>query len=123
MAVLDMTPAVLDIVGVRAGDSNTRSFKLSADGQPWDLTGMTVTAQARKKHTDPDPPALTAAITMTGAALGEFLLSWPGDQVTALLGAATAWAGVWDLQVRSGSDLPVTVLAGKFQCAADVTRP
>lgn len=122
MALLDMSPLRLDVVGVRAGDANARVFTLLSDGRPWDLTGCVVSAQARARQTDPDPPALTAEVVVLDAAAGRFSLTWPGDDVSALLADALSWSGVWDLQVAAGSDPPVTVLAGSFRCDSDVTR-
>ena len=54
---------------------------------------------------------------------GLILVRWPGADVTTLLGTGAAWAGVWDLQVATGGQEPVTILAGKFAAEQDVTRP
>ena len=105
-------PAVAHLVGVRAGDRNLLHVRITSAGVPLDLTGSTVTAQARKKSTDA-VPAITADVEVTDAALGEIDLRWPGEQVTAALAGADTWAGVWDLQVQAGADDPVTICAGK----------
>lgn len=123
MTTLDMSPAVLNIVGVRGGDANARSMRFTVEGQPLDLTGMVVTAQARKKSVDPDPPALTAVIDVIDPVAGEVIISWSGEAVSGLLAGAAKWTGVWDLQVQSGAGaLPVTLMAGAFECVSDVTR-
>ena len=120
--ILDMSPAVLDIEGVRAGDKNERTFTLTQGGEVIDLTDAVVEAQARQHYSD-TAPAITAVVEIIDPTSGRFALSWPGDQVASALGEAETWSGVWDLQVTgSGEDLPVTVLAGSIECVADVTR-
>lgn len=121
MALLNLAPVNLDIQGVRAGDANTRRFTLTADGIPWDLTGATITAQARL-HANDATPALTAVIDVDNPTGGSFLLSWPGDAVTATLAGELTWAGVWDLQIDTGAAFPTTILAGRLVAQMDVTR-
>lgn len=118
--VLPLGPAFLDITGVRAGDRNLISLTLTSGGAPLDLTGMTVEAQAR-----PTPLAesvITAVTEVTDAPGGVFTLRWPGDEVRAMLGTKTSWKGVWDLQVQSVGEDPVTMIAGNFSAVMDVTR-
>lgn len=122
MVAIPLGPATADLNGVRAGDRNLITGVMSAKGAPLDLTGKTLSAQARKKATDPDPPALTATMTVTDAAAGEFSMQWPGDDVRALLDGAAKWTGVWDLQIEESGVDPLTVCAGKFECETDVTR-
>lgn len=116
-------PARADITGVRAGDLNEMTVTLTSGGGPLDLTGRTVMAQARAKATDLGTAALTAVVTVVGAAVdGVVRLRWPGDDVRTLLGTKATWTGVWDLQVDNGIDDPVTVVAGSFKAEMDVTR-
>lgn len=122
MAVVQFGPAVVDLVGVRAGDRNTMSVVVSQDGAPLNLAGATVAAVARKTITDPDPPALTAVVTVTDGAAGAISVSWPGAAVRTLLGTALKWDGVWDLQLTVGGQDPVTIAAGKISLEQDVTR-
>jgi hypothetical protein len=126
VATADLTPAGLDFTGVRANDRNLISFTLTSGGNPIDLTGQTLMAQARKKASDADPPVLTAIITITSATAGQFTLRWPGTQVMTALGGTstgtTSWAGVWDLQMQSGSNDPITICAGAISLDMDVSR-
>jgi hypothetical protein len=115
-------PACVDIDGVRAGDRNLVTVTLHQAGAPLDLTGLTLTSQVRKKATDVDPPALTADVTVIDAPAGKATVRWPGDDVRTLVNGAAKWAGVWDLQVASPPDDPVTLVAGKWSAEADVTR-
>ena len=81
MAVtVPLGPAVVNLTGVRAGDANLVAVTVTSKDAPVDLSGLTLAAQARKKLTDADP-AVTALITVTDAAAGEFTISWPGEAV------------------------------------------
>ena len=124
MAVtVPLGPVPVDLKGVRAGDRNQFTASISISGAPADLTGYTITAQARKKSTDQGAPAISAVVEVLDAPNGLILVRWPGADVTTLLGTSAAWAGVWDLQVATGGQEPVTILAGKFAAEQDVTRP
>jgi hypothetical protein len=122
MASLDLSPGVLDIAGVRAGDRNAIQITLTQGGAPLDLTGYTIAAQAR---TEPlAPGALNAVIEDRVDAQGQFLLRWPGDDVRTLLAGSDTWSGVWDLQILLTPEVDATtVLEGKFAAEQDVTRP
>jgi hypothetical protein len=97
-------------------------FRLLAGGDPWDLTGSTVTAQARASRIAADPPALTATVTVIDATDGTVEIAWDGEEIRAALGAESTWEGVWDLQVvESGGDI-LTAVAGRFLAEMDVTR-
>jgi hypothetical protein len=122
MATVSFAPAVVDLVGVRAGDRNSMSIVVSQDGAPLNITGAVITAQVRKLATDPDPAVLEAEIQITDAAAGAFTVSWPGDDVRALLGSAASWSGRWDCQVALGGADPTTIAAGRFEAEVDVTR-
>lgn len=118
--VLDLSPACLNLEGVRAGDRNETTIALKSDGLPVDLTGSTVTAQARETATD-DDTALVATITMVDEANGTFIIAWPGADVFTLLAGQESWAGVYDVQVESAAGV-TTVLSGTIGCVTDVTR-
>lgn len=120
--VLELGPACVDIKGVRAGDYNLFTAHLHFGAVPLNLTGQTVTAQARKSALDPDPPALVAVCTIVDPLNGDITVRWDGDDVRTLLAGAKSWKGVWDLQVDNGTDDPQTLMAGKFEAQTDVTR-
>lgn len=119
MVTVPLGPAPLDITGVRAGDLNEFQITLKQGGRPMDLTGETITAQARRSVAAPEH--LDAVITMTDAVNGVITLRWPGDAVRTWLGAETSAEGVWDLETSNGAD-PVTILAGRFTAELDVTH-
>jgi hypothetical protein len=95
-------------------------FGLSAN-DPVDITGMTITAQARIKASDP-AIAATAIITITDPLKGEFTVEWDGEELRTLLAGAETWVGLWDLQMERAGELPRTVVRGAFTVTEDVTR-
>jgi hypothetical protein len=114
-------PAQVNLVGVRAGDRNLLTVTIRDKDLPVDLTGMVVSAQARKRTTDSDM-ALTANCTIVNAAAGQVEIRWPGADVRTLLADKPTWSGVWDLQMQSPPADPVTVCEGTFDAEMDVTR-
>jgi hypothetical protein len=122
VAAVTLGPASVDITGVRAGDLNQISFTVHSKGTPVDLTGLTVTAQARTSAVS-NEVALTAVIDVTDAPAGKGTMRWPGDEVRDLLAGAAKWSGVWDMQADNNVDDPTTLCAGKFEAVMDVTRP
>jgi len=114
--VVDLTPVAVDLYGIRAGDGNAIPFYLHVGVDPVDLTGLTITSQARRSVTDSS--ALSATVELDpDPTTGKFVLSWDGEAVRELLAGKPSWSGVWDLQV--GLD---TLAAGRFTAAMDVTR-
>lgn len=121
MVLITLGPAKVDIAGVRAGDRNEFQINLTADGDPMDLTGMTVSAQARS--TAADTTHLDAVLSITDAPGGVLRIYWPGDDVRTWLGTSVRQSGVWDLQLGTdGGTDAVTVIAGSFTAELDVTR-
>jgi hypothetical protein len=107
-----------------AGDVNEQTLQVLRDGDPVDLTGATVTAQARRTPNDP-VVALTAVVTMVEPAKGILTVAWDGNTVRALLGDDASWIGVWDLDVLpagSSDGSSVTVADGAVTANMDVTR-
>lgn len=121
-ASISLTPPVVNISGVRAGDRNLLNATLSSEGVPVDLTGQVLTAQARKKSTDTEI-ACSAVVETVDPAAGTVTIRWPGEDVRTMLAGAPTWKGVWDLQMApdENSDA-VTLCAGSFAAEMDVTR-
>jgi hypothetical protein len=114
---VDFRPALWALTGVRAGDSKAILVQVNSGGAPANLTGMTITAQARQTAVDPDPPALTGLITPDNLLQGRFFLRWDPDEVRSVLGPDGFWRGVWDCQLDV-----TTIVAGPITCESDVTR-
>jgi hypothetical protein len=121
MASVALGPAPLDITGIRAGDRNEFGITLTSNNAPLNLTGYTVTAQARNTHADVDMVA--AVVTITSATNGQLTLRWPGDLIRTWLATKIRATGVWDMQIKPAAGDPITVAAGAFTAEMDVTRP
>ena len=121
---IEFGPAPVNLKGLRAGDRNPMHVVINSKGTPYDLTGVTLSAQVRLKAYDTEP-AVTAVITVDAdPTTGGFTMEWPGDQIAAAMPASTAsWSGVWDLQAQVAETAPTTIAAGSFQGVLDVTRP
>lgn len=123
MATVNLAPPAADITGVRAGDRNLMTVTVKAGGVAVNLTGYTVTAQARKAVTDYTTEVLDAVVTIIDAAAGLCSVRWPGEAVRTMLAGAATWVGVWDMQIKQTGSDPITVAAGTFKAEQDVTRP
>src|SRR4051812_26027865 len=108
-ATVPLGPALVNVTGVRSGDRNVFTVTLTSGGQPFDLTGVEVTAQARKTSLTPD--ALDAVVEVIDAAAGKVRVRWPGEDVTTWLDGKGSVKGVWDLQLADGTSDPLTVAA------------
>lgn len=120
-ASVDLSPQVLDIKGIRAGDRNLIFLAVKQSGVPIDLTGLTPRAQVRAAVTDADELA-EAVITVTDATGGTLTMQWLGEDVRKMLGERASFKGVWDLQLESSGSDPLTIFAGSFAAVMDVTR-
>jgi hypothetical protein len=121
MVAIDLAPAPLDVAGIRAGDRNLFQLTIRQGGKGINLTGYTITAQART--TTADTTHLDAVCTITDAVNGKVDVRFPGPAVKTWLGTNSVMKGVWDLQLDdgTGSD-PWTVIAGSFSAELDVTH-
>jgi hypothetical protein len=120
VATVPLGPAQVDLTGVRAGDRNAMTLTITSRGAPYNLTGKTVTAQARLNSLDTN--ALNAVVDITDPTGGICIVRWPGDAVTTMLAGKDTWKGVWDLQVQAAGEDAVTLVAGNFAAVMDVTR-
>jgi hypothetical protein len=121
-ATLHMGPQVQNIDGIYAGDRNLHHIFVVQNGVPVNLTGQVARAQARAKATDVDPAPIEAVIEVVDAVGGHLQLTWPGDDVRAMLAGKATFKGVWDLQLASGDADPQTLVKGTFAAEMDVTR-
>jgi hypothetical protein len=120
MVEISLAPAVVDVAGIRAGDRNLFQITIKQAGKAVNLTGYTITAQARTSP--PDIVHLDAICTITDPLTGRVDVRWPGEEVRTWIGAGVVQKGVWDLQLDDGSMDPWTVIAGSFAAELDVTR-
>jgi hypothetical protein len=121
MVQINLAPAVVDVAGIRAGDRNLFQVTVRSGGSALNLTGYTITAQARDTAAD-EANILDAVCTVTDATTGKIDVRWPGDDVRTWLGSSSTLKGVWDMQLDDGTNDPWTVIAGSFSAELDVTR-
>ena len=120
---LNFRPQVLDLY-IYAGDGfSIRLACKDKAGNPIDITGS-VEAEIRVDRLHPnDPPLANFTVSLVDAYLGIVTLSLTGAQSMALLPAgAKEFIGVWDVQWTPATALPRTLVQGKVECVADVTR-
>lgn len=120
MVAVPLGPAPVDITGVMAGDLNEFQITLTSGGGKLNVTGMTFNASARV--TKLDPSSLDAVVTIVDGPNGIIMVRWPGDDVRTWLGTNVTQKGVWDLEMISGTNDPLTVCAGDFSAELDVTH-
>jgi hypothetical protein len=121
MTRIDLGPAEVDLLRIRAGDRNQFNIKLTDSNGPVNLSDSVIEAQARLTPVD-SAIAVSAVIEMIDAVGGHFKMSWPGDDVRTALAVEVSWEGVWDLQMTETGEEPQTLVAGKFTIESDVTR-
>jgi hypothetical protein len=122
---INVKPDVLNL-GLYAGDGvSFRIICKTPAGAPVDLNG-TVKAQIRLERLTPDPPILEFSSNMVDAFKGVVTLSLTGAQTQQLIthpsAKAGTFTGVWDTQWTPSNNQPVTLVQGKVECVADVTR-
>jgi hypothetical protein len=118
---ISLQPQVLDLM-LYAGDGV--SFRLictDGSGDPIDITGA-VKAQIRLQRLDEDPPIADFNVNLVDAYQGIIVLSLTGDQTQELVDGTGKFAGVWDVAWDPSTSEPRTLVQGKVECVADVTR-
>lgn len=120
MASINSIPETLDWTWY-VGDTEPEEFIITSEAGV-DLTGATITAQARLTKKDP-VLAAEAVITETDLANGTFHVGWPASVRDLVDAEATdKWVGVWDLQIVMPSGLVRTRAGGRMTFTYDVTR-
>lgn len=122
---INLLPQVLDL-SLYAGDGV--DFKMIAKngaGAPIDITGV-VQAHVRLERLTPDPPIAEFGVNVVDAYQGIVILSLTGEQTMALSqdpsSSSGKFVGVWDVQWTPAGSQPRTLVQGKVECVADVTR-
>lgn len=122
---INLLPESLDL-SLYAGDGvSFRMIITNGSNAPLDISGS-MNAQIRLKRLDPDPPIVSFAISMIDAYQGIVRISLTGEQTAELSQHESTkdgkFAGVWDLQWTPAEEEPRTLVQGKVECVADVTR-
>lgn len=117
---ISLLPEKLDLA-LYAGDGAVIMLAVQTNaGAALDVAGV-VTAQIRKARVDVAALA-DFAVDSSGSALGIVTISLTGEQTAALITDENNFKGVWDVQWVPTDLEPVTLLQGKVECNADVTR-
>lgn len=125
MASIDLKPQVLDL-SLYAGDGvEFRLICTDSDGDPLNVSGN-ITAQIRVDRSEASSAIVDFDANLIDADKGIVALSLTGDDTQALMMDPTVskdkFQGVWDVQWTPSGQEPRTLVQGKVECVADVTR-
>jgi hypothetical protein len=93
----------------------------AGDQTPFNLTGCTLAAQVRRKHTDA-AALLTFTVTVDNAAQGEFTLSIPRASTAAVSMTDPEEIAYWDLELTNGSNKTTKIMRGRVVLVAEYTK-
>jgi hypothetical protein len=125
VASIDLKPQVLDL-SLYAGDGvEFRLICTDSDGDPLNVSGN-ITAQIRVDRSETSTAIVDFDANLIDADQGIVALSLTGDDTQALMQDPSVskdkFQGVWDVQWTPSSQEPRTLVQGKVECVADVTR-
>ena len=121
MATINLQPQVLDLI-LYAGDGASLRFLCKTPaGAPIDMSGA-VRAHIRVDRVNGDPPLQEFAVSVVDAYLGIVVIKLTGEQTQELVQPSGKFSGVWDLEWDASEDEPRTLVQGRLECVADVTR-
>jgi hypothetical protein len=125
VASIDLKPQVLDL-SLYAGDGvEFRLICTDSDGDPLNVSGN-ITAQIRVDRSETSNAIVDFDANLIEADQGIVALSLTGDDTQALMVDPSVskdkFQGVWDVQWTPSGKEPRTLVQGKVECVADVTR-
>jgi hypothetical protein len=125
VASIDLKPQVLDL-SLYAGDGvEFRLICTDSDGDPLNVSGN-ITAQIRVDRSETSTAIVDFDANLVEADQGIVALSLTGDDTQALMMDPSVskdkFQGVWDVQWTPSGQEPRTLVQGKVECVADVTR-
>lgn len=116
---LSLLPDTLDLE-LYAGDGVMLKLSVTDNADaPLPVEGE-ILAQIRKTRKDPDVVAEFAVDLIQGEE-GFFFISLTGEQTAGMVGEKP-FKGVWDVQWKRPDEEPITLVQGKVECGADVSR-
>lgn len=117
---ISFIPEELDLA-LYAGDGASIQLTIADnDNAPLSVDGE-VTAQIRKSRGDEEVLA-EFSVDLSAGLTGVIFISLTGDQTAALITNKPVIKGVWDVQWKKTDAQPITLVQGKVECNADVTR-
>jgi len=125
VASIDLKPQVLDL-SLYAGDGvEFRLICTDNDGDPLNVSGN-ITAQIRVDRSETSSAIVDFDANLIEADQGIVALSLTGGDTQALMQDPSVskdkFQGVWDVQWTPSGQEPRTLVQGKVECVADVTR-
>jgi hypothetical protein len=125
VASIDLKPQVLDL-SLYAGDGvEFRLICTDGAGDPLNVSGD-VTAQIRANRDTTSEVIAEFGANLVEADQGIVVLSLTGEQAQDLVEDPSTnkgkFQGVWDVQWTPSGQEPRTLVQGKVECVADVTR-
>lgn len=120
---LNFRPQILDLYIYAADGLSIKLACKDKAGNPIDINGS-VAAQIRVDRIHPtDTPLATFTVSLVDAYMGIVGLTLSAASSLALLPPGeNEFVGVWDVQWTPATALPRTLVQGKVECVADVTR-
>lgn len=110
---LDLALYAGDGVSIRLSVTDNADEPLPVDGE--------ITAQIRKTRLDSEV-VVEFATDLTNGDEGYVFISLTGEQTAALIVDKPVFKGVWDVQWEKTGEEPITLVQGKVECNADVSR-
>lgn len=117
---ISLLPEPLDLA-LYAGDGASIRLTVTDNAGASIPVGGEVIAHIRKTRSDV-APAAEFSVNLVNAATGVVIISLTGVQTAALLGGKPSFKGAWDVQWKPTGGQPVTLVQGRVECNADVTR-
>jgi hypothetical protein len=117
---ISLLPDKLDLA-LYAGDGVSIRLTITDNNDvPIPITGG-ITAQIRETRLDADPLA-DFNFDLNEFEPGVVVLSLNGVQTASLITTEDKFKGFWDVQWQAENQEPITLVQGKVECDADVTR-
>jgi len=119
---ITLLPDTLDLAFYAGDGVNLQLTVTDAANSPLPVDGE-ILAQIRPTKISSTVSA-TFAVDLTDASMGVILISLTGAQTTALVQPQllNVFKGVWDVQWSPEDAEPVTLIQGRVECYADVSR-
>lgn len=119
---INLLPDTLDLAFYAGDGANIQLTVTNVDETPVAVAGEVV-AQVRPNKLSETVTA-EFAVDLTNGVMGVVVLSLTGEQTTAMLGPSrqTLFKGLWDVQWNPEGQEPITLIQGRVECYADVSR-
>ena len=121
MPSINVQPSTLDLMLYGGDGVEFRLICTDNNNSPVNITGDVI-AQVRADRDQGDSALADFGVDLADGPFGIIVLSLTGEQTQELVEAAGKFSGVWDVQWTATDSQPRTLVQGKVECVADVTR-